>query len=339
MSNDGNDVGWVRIGGTPRDIGLALGHAGRAAVHRHLIHCDYWHQITGRAHADGVARMTAQTRARFPAIWAEIEGLADGLDLPVREVMAWNCRGDLLASVPDGCTTVLIPGPVPVLAHNEDGLPFFRGASFIADVAPIDGPALKAFCYPGSIPGHTFAFNDAGLVQTVNNMRLTGVKADIPRMVLGRAIITARSLDQATGILQAGANSGGFHFALAHTADRRILSVEYGAGEVSVRVIDTPSVHANHALHHQHGIAHQIITRSSADRQSRGQSLLAAGQEPLAILRDVGGPGLPIRRDQPDDPDDENTLATAVLRVTDVGIDWRIHDRRSGNPAYSHAAA
>lgn len=334
MSNEPRDLGWVTAGGSPHDIGRRLGRAGRAAVHRHLLGAPIWQRVTDPAHGPRLARMTASVRARFPAIWAEIEGLAEGLGLPVAQVMAWNCRGDLLASVPDGCTTVMLPGETPVLAHNEDGLPFFRGASFIADVTPDGAPGFRAFCYPGSIPGHTFAFTDAGLAQTVNNLRFTGVEADMPRMVLGRAVLAARDIGTALGVLGAHPNSGGFHFALSHVADRRILSVEFGAGEVSVREVTAPALHANHALHHAYGLAHQIVTRSSGDRQVRGDTLIAAGtSDPLAILRDTGGPGLPIRRDAADDPDDENTLATALFRVTEDGIEWSIHDRKAGAPS------
>ncbi|MDQ7774684.1 MAG: C45 family peptidase [Paracoccus aminovorans] len=336
MSND-RTLGWQRVAGGPRDLGLALGLAGRAAVHRHLTGHPLWAEVTAPRHAGRVARMAEATRARFPAIWAEIEGLAQGLDLPVAAAFAWNCRGDLLASTPDGCTTVMVPGETPVLAHNEDGLPFFRGACFIAEAAPQDGPGFHGFCYPGSIPGHTFGFNAAGLVQTVNNLRLTGVEAQIPRMVLGRAVLGCATLDQALAVL-ADAGSGGFHFALSHTGDRRILSVEFGGGQRSMREIAVESVHANHALHLPRGLAGQIVTQSSADRQARGDLLAAAGTAPLAILRDAAPQGLPIRRDAADDPDEENTLGTAVFTLSPGRLDWAIHDRAEGAPAYSGRA-
>ncbi|MFZ1470799.1 MAG: C45 family peptidase, partial [Paracoccaceae bacterium] len=234
MLSEVRDLGWVAIQGGPRAIGLALGAAGRAAVHGQLLPSAIWHLVNDPRHADRLARMAATVQTRHPAIWAEIEGLAEGLALPVAQVFAWNCRGDLLASAPDGCTTVMLPGDAPVLAHNEDGLPFFRGAAVVADAAPDQAPGFRAFCYPGSIPGHTFAFTDAGLVQTVNNMRLTGVEPEIPRMVLGRAVLGAPCLNAALTVLKEAPPSGGFHFALTHVKDRRILSVEFGGGEVSV---------------------------------------------------------------------------------------------------------
>lgn len=338
MSDDAaKGLGWLGVSGSPREIGLALGQAGRAAVARDLVGHSLWRVLTGPDQAGRVARMAEATRTRFPAIWAEIEGLAEGLALPLDHVFAWNCRGDLLASSPDGCTTVMLPGDSPLLAHNEDGLPFFRSDCFIAEARPEGQPGFHAFCYPGSVPGHTFAFTGAGLVQTVNNIRLTGVDPEIPRMVLGRAVLTAPTLDTALDILR-DAPSGGFHFSLMHKADRRILSVEFGGGESSVREVRAPSVHANHALHLPRGLAGQIVTESSRDRQDWGNRMLAQGRDPLEILRDTGCPGLPIRRDATDDPDEENTLGTAVLRLTDAGLEWSIHDRTEGAARYTGTA-
>lgn len=335
MSNE-RSLGWVRAGGTPREIGRALGLAGREAVHRHLLPSAPWAEITAPRHVDRVDRLVEATRALFPSVLAEIEGLAEGLGLPFAQMMAWNARGDLRASVPDGCTTVMLPGDVPVIAHNEDGLPFFRGSSFIAEVAPEGAPGFRSFCYPGSIPGHTLAWTDAGLVQTVNNIRLTGIAPEVPRMAIGRTLLARETLDAAESFMRDVPASGGFHFALTHRRDRRILSVEFGGGETSVVEVTAPALHANHALRHAGA---QIVTQSSGDRQARGDALVAEGREPLAILRDTCGPGLPIRRDAPDDPDHENTLATALFTVEDRGIEWRIHDDAHGPAAYAGTTA
>ncbi|MDN3714169.1 hypothetical protein QWZ10_24530 [Paracoccus cavernae] len=74
-----HELGWRKIAGsTPRETGRALGAAGRDAVHKHLPSSEYFQLITGEAHAEAVARMAEQTRLRFPKIWEEIEGLAEG---------------------------------------------------------------------------------------------------------------------------------------------------------------------------------------------------------------------------------------------------------------------
>lgn len=328
-------IGWQRASGDPRTLGRALGRAGRRAVHERLLATPLWKRLNEPAHRPALARMAASTQRHFPRVWAELEGLAEGLGLPVEPVFAWNCRGDLLASVPDGCTTLVMPGAAPTIAHNEDGLPCLAGHCFMLEAEPDHGLGFTAFCYPGSLPGHTLAFNSAGLVQAVNNLRLTGLAPDIPRMVLGRAVLDRVDVESVLSLLCRHPGSGGFHFTLADAAGGPAVSVEFGGGEVSVQEILVPWVHANHALHHARGMAHQIVTDSSRDRQRRGSKLAVEACDPLTVLHDRGGSGLPILRQDPDDPDQENTLATAVMQTGADGVTWRLHDRPGAAPLYA----
>ena len=307
---DTPELRLVTAQGSPYQVGHALGLAGRAAAHSVLLHASYWAAVTAPEHAATVTRLDHALQTRFPAIRAELIGLADGLNLPFFQVLAWNCRGDLLSNTGDGCTSIQIPETPILLAHNEDGLPEFRGSAFLAQVQPDGAPGFTAFCYPGSLPGHTFAATRAGLVQTVNNLRLTGVASEIPRMVLGRAVLGCSTLDAALAVLQDDPRCGGFHMSLAQCGDARVMSVEYGAGRASLRQITQPACHANHALHLD---MPQVITDSSHQRQTKCTKRL--GRDPRAILRDAQGPGLPIFRTAPDDPDDENTLSTAIFQI------------------------
>lgn len=331
-----SELGRVTARGTPRQIGRTLGEAGRAAVREVLLQTRYWQAVTDPAHAGAVRAMADTMQVRFPTVWEELQGLAEGLDLPLAQVVAWNCRGDLMSNLPDGCTTVQIPGPTPVIGHNEDGLPGFRGHAVVAGVTPDDGPAFVSFCYPGSLPGHTFATNAAGLVQAVNNLRLRNVAAQVPRMGLGRAALACEALDDALALLKDHNASGGFHMTLAQTGDARVMSVEFGGGACSARQIEAPAVHANHALRMGDAAAGQTITASSRDRQARGAQMLADGvTNPLCILRDTDGPGLPVHRCRADDPDNENTLATAIFRVGPSAVEWSIHDQISDLPVFT----
>nr|WP_265336209.1 C45 family peptidase [Mesorhizobium sp. B2-1-8] len=127
---------------------------------------------------------------QFPRYWAELQGLASGLELRFDDVFLWNCRGDIWAMAPDGCTTVQLPGSPHVIGHNEDGDPDFAGPCALAHVASEGGNAFTAFVYPGSLPGHTFAVTSRGLVQTVNNIRPLAGGAGTPRMVLAELYST-----------------------------------------------------------------------------------------------------------------------------------------------------
>ncbi|ATX67226.1 C45 family autoproteolytic acyltransferase/hydolase [Roseinatronobacter bogoriensis] len=329
------ELGWVRAAGSPYEIGFALGRAGRGAVQQRLRPLEYWRAVTDERHQPLVTRLAGRTQALFPEIYAELEGLADGLDLPFMQVMAWNCRGDLMSNVPDGCTTVQLPGPTAVLAHNEDGLPELHGSCFIAEVTGQTGAGFVACCYPGSLPGHTFAVSNAGLAQAVNNLRLRNVQPELPRMVLGRAVLECKTITEALALLARENACGGFHFTLAQAGEGALHSVEFGGGACSHKLIEGASGHANHALHHN-AAPQQTITHSSRDRQIRVQSLLDAGvSDALRILRDTGGAGLPIHRTCSDDPDQENTLASAIISVNNYGVSWEFYDQSSSEPVYT----
>ncbi|PAU73539.1 C45 family autoproteolytic acyltransferase/hydolase [Vreelandella alkaliphila] len=335
MSKQTSSIGWQIINGQPRDIGVALGRAGRDAVHRFLLPSAIWAEINDPIHRNAVATMAANTQRDFPQVWEELEGLAEGLNLPIEAVFAWNCRGDLLAHAPDGCTTLVLPGETPLVAHNEDGLPFFRGHCFMAEVTSAMGEGFTAFCYPGSIPGHTLAFTRQGWVQAVNNLRLLNVTPRVPRMVLGRAALSQPNMAGVVALLQRYNECGGFHFSLAECGQREVMSIEFGGGETAQLALNAPSVHANHALYHPSGLASQWMTDSSRDRQQRGDQLLAEGETaPLAILHDQQASGLPILRLSADDPDHENTLVTAVMRLEVDGVAWQLYDRPGAPPAY-----
>jgi len=331
-----SELGRITARGNPRQIGRTLGEAGRAAVREVLLQSDYWQAVTDPAHAGAVRVMASNLHARFPAVWEELQGLAEGLELPLEQAVAWNCRGDLMSNLPEGCTTVQIPGATPVIGHNEDGLPGFRGHAVLAQVTPDDGPAFISFCYPGSIPGHTFATNAVGLVLAVNNLRLRNVSAQLPRMGLGRAVLACESLDDALALLEDHNASGGFHMTLAQAGDARIMSVEFGGGAFSARQIKEPMVHANHSLHIGDAASDQTITASSHDRQARGTQLIGEGIiDPIRILRDTSGSGLPIHRSRSCDPDNENTLATALFHVGTSAVEWSIYDQNSDRPVFT----
>ncbi|MBS0445954.1 MAG: peptidase C45 [Proteobacteria bacterium] len=331
----------IDIAGTPHEAGRALGRFGAAAVHEHLLHTRAWATVMAWRGSTAAAAMAALVRERFPGIWSELQGLAEGLHLPIEDVFLWNCRGDLWAMAPDGCTTVQLPGRARRrMVHNEDGDPGFAGRCALAACGIEGGPRFVSFVYPGSLPGHTFAVTDGGLAMAVNNLRVLHVAAGVPRMVLTRAVLAATTLDAAVSLLREQPRAGGFHLTLGHRDSADLLSIEFSALACSVRTVTAPSLHANHAIHPPTRDLPQRITGSSGHRQVRGDALLDEARaqgvpvDPLAILADTGNAQFPILRLDPADGDDENTLATADIVIEASHIDWRVHEHPRGPARY-----
>jgi hypothetical protein len=324
-------LGFIDISGSPREAGEALGRFGKHAVHAHLLNSEAWRTVVQWRGTETARTMMTLVRERFISVWEELLGMAAGLELPFEDVFLWNARGDVWAMSPDGCTTVQLPGAeVRHIAHNEDGDPGFAGHCAIAQFA-----GFASFVYPGSLAGHTFAVTNAGLAMTVNNLRQRQVVAGVPRMVLTRAMLDTATLDEALAIVQDHPRAGGFHLTLAHRANTALLSVEFSAHACSVLEIGAPSLHANHAIHPPMRDFAQVITASSLHRQQRGDALLAhRAPEALALLADRHDSALPIHRTDPHDPDGENTLATADIRVYASRIEWAVHEHPGHAPRY-----
>lgn len=323
----------LHLEGSAYQIGHALGVFGREALLKHVCPLPLWQQLAARVQSPAALHMRRLVQQRFARYWEEIEGLAAGLQLPVDEVFLWNCRGDFVSTQSvDGCTTVL--GPTrdgQLIAHNEDGLPTLRGHCAILSAKPDSGLAFTSFVYPGSIPGHTFAVNEKGLVATVNNIRPAQIPLGVPRQILARATLDAHSIDEAIQVVAQAERAGAFHHSFGQRGSTRLVSVEATSAGVSVKEVGTPMAHSNHLISPSLSQVAQRITASSGSRQacvdqrlSQASATLDA-QGALAILRDTSGGELPVYRCAADDPDHENTLASALFCIGASTVEWRVY--------------
>ena len=283
--------------------------------------------------------LEAAARAVRPRYVREIEGIADGAGIDFETVFLWNCRGDLpgegsRAHPPDaaGCTTVMIPLPEAcsgIIAHNEDDAPELHGHCRIVDVQPDDAPGFVSFYSPGLLPGHAFAVNRAGLVQTIDNVRPADRTVGVPRHLVCRAVLDCNGLDDALACIGGTDRASGFHHGLGQAGDRRLLSVEAPASGCVVVEVRTPRAHANHLLDGRFVHLPQVVDPSSRSRQTRAETLIEGGAvdggDPLCVLGDVGA-RLPIHRREKDAGDPGFTLATAVFRISGTGVAYEVFD-------------
>jgi hypothetical protein len=328
-----------RVTGQPDDIGYRLGELARPVMAAYMQQSAAWKQVSRWRGHPFVEALRRAAEAYFPALAAELDGMAAGLAWPVEDVFLWNCRGELIHNAPDGCTTLAAAsGNARFIAHNEDGDTYLRERCFLVDVQPAGKPGFMSFYYPGSLPGHTFAASRAGLVQAINNLRIRVPAVGVPRMILARAVLDTHSLDEAVALLRDMPRASGFHHTLGCVGDSRLVSVEATARRCSV-VADTSRFgHANHMIHDGCDGEGQIITESSRDRQARVNALISTLGAPvtddalLRVLSDQEPSGLPIYREDPHDPDDENTLATALFRIEADGVAMQVY--RQGQRAF-----
>ena len=334
-------LGSLAASGDAYVVGRALGAASANAL-REVVPALDWFQSLRRewSGTDRVRSLEAAARTVWPRYVREIEGIADGAGIAFETAFLWNCRGDLPQGGGSegrrretaGCTTLMIPprdSRPGIIAHNEDDAPELHGHCAIVDVRPDDAPGFLSFYSPGLLPGHAFAVNRRGLVQTVDDVRPDDWTVGVPRHLVCRAVLDCARLDDAVARIRDTARASGFHHTLGCAGDRRLLSVEAPASGCAVVEADRPRVHANHLLDERFAHLPQGVDPSSGSRQIRAQALVEGGAvddgDPLRVLADVGAP-LPIHRRESDVDDSGFTLATAVFRITGRHTDYEIFD-------------
>ena len=304
----------VEIAGTPFEMGHALGRHARRAIHAQVRRLPEFRALTPWLEEPYLAELEATARRLAPSYVAEIEGLAVGAEWAFAEALLWNLKGDLRAAGEPpghGCTTLLArEGDAGRIVHNEDGAPAHRDDGFMVRARPADGLAFTSFAYPGLICGNSFAVNERGLVQTLNNIRAHDGRVGLPRQLVARAVLDCATLDAALALLASRPRASGYHHGLAQAGDARVLAVEAPASGVAVTTVDDRAAHANHLIAPAFVDLAQAVTASSARRQEAAErGFVAARADALDVLLDPAIHGRAVGAD------DSWTLATARFRV------------------------
>lgn len=318
----------IHLPGDPYGAGRAIGERSRDAVQSVVLRSEMWKTLEKWLGSDRLCAMKSAAASAFPQYMEEIRGIADGCAISPDAAFCWNARGDLLPISDRGCSSVYAPiSDGFCIGHNEDGSPDLKEYCFFSRAdAGSNRPGYVSFTYPGTLNGNTFALTTNGLVQTVNNIRITEPGLGVPRHFLARAVLDAPDLTAVRNIFHRYPKAGGFHHLIGQMADAVMLSIEVSGKGAGILELHGLYVHTNHLIHEGMKEEKQRITDSSRARQERmealrhGIALSASGEEILRILGDRAHPVLPIYRADPDDPDRENTFATALFKADSKGI-------------------
>ncbi len=339
----------IEVAGDAYQVGRELGEAAARTIRETVVHVERYQALKRDwSGSDRLMALLGAARQAYPEFLREIEGIADGAGADFDDIFLWNCRGDFPGggdqSYTDaaGCTTVMIParGEQPaVIAHNEDDQAELDGQCFLVRVRPSHGIAFTSFYSPGLLPGHTFAVNDAGLVQTINDIRPYDQAAGIPRHIIARAVLASADLDGALAVLSRRDRASGFHHNLGQAGHEQLLSVEAPASMCVAHHVVFAAVHTNHLVFPECADIGQEVADSSASRQRRAEALISDGaledRDTSVILGDYADADLPICRKRRGGTDPGYTLATAVFEVARDRVDWRVHSHPCEAPEFS----
>ena len=280
----------LRVAGSHREVGRAVGAATTRVV-RDAAAFDAA-LPPGRSRDDQLALATRYrdaTRAATPWLVEEIDGAAEGAGVDPLALFAasieeiWTVRPSQVGTtepVPGRCSDLVIGPPFTAdghlwVAHTND-LGEDSEARLVAVEWRVSGePVVFSI---GIGPWISVGWNDAGLSLTGNELTPNDERVGVPRLLMVREQLTARTLDEAVAAALRPDRASSYNTVFAHR-DGRVANVEGSGGDAVVRMIGPGETlaHTNHyvepAMLRYEGDA--AYARRSATRYGRACALLA----------------------------------------------------------------
>lgn len=355
----------VRLAGSHREVGRQLGAATAAEVRRAVA---FDAELpAGRTRDDQLALARGYRAATLAATsWLveEIEGAAEGAGVDPLALFAasieeiWAVRPSQPGAsggaapgaprpIPGRCSDIVAGPPLTadghlLVAHTNDLAPESEPTIVAAEWRVSGEPVVFSL---GSGPWISVGWNDAGLSLTGNELTPNDERIGVPRLLMVREQLTARTLDEAAAMALRPDRASSYNTLLAHR-DGGVLNIEGSATDAVVR---RPGPVGGLA-HTNHYVEPEMLcyegdpeyARRSAVRYGRACALLSAaapGSVTPALLRawladHVGAPDSICRHPAPDTGGSTSkTVFWVIADVTTGEIGYGLGNPCSGEPA------
>ena len=338
QENKNNFLKKIEIHGPHRQMGQQMGEACIDEV-RHSI--ENAHVLLDTAHNSlqlswSAARIQARkyipfAEERYPQYIEELHGIAEGAGVAFDDVCVVNVMEAVTVDALHltKCTSLAVNqertqnGHV-LLAHNEDWVPEDEGDVFLIEARPDDEPPFMAMTYGCLLPN--IGFNAYGIGQCIDSVYPNDCRIGVPRLIYSRAVLAARSLDEAIRVMLVPQRAAGYNHLLAHESGE-LYNVEVSAHQFGLLSSDDGSIaHTNHYVDvEMRRVEHEpdelISTRVRYFRAVRllRQTQLHTLESLTQILKDhVNYPDSICNHATIGDPlDREKTVCSLVMDLTD----------------------
>lgn len=288
------DVPFLKVAGPPFERGAEHGSAAKRLIEHNIdLYLAAFRHHAGLGHADVLeaARPFIPIIERFDEeLLREMQGIAEGAGRRLEEIVALNCRNELIFSTADasGCTSFAIEPDVSVskkviVGQNWDWKSRVADTRLLLQIVQPGRPTVVTLTEAGIVG--KFGFNSAGLALFVNFMSADARGHGVPLNVMRRGILNAPRMSDAVGLVLKSPRSIAGNYLLAH-GDGEMVDLEVSPASVDlVWPKDGILTHANHFV--THPIAVKDVGRAVfpdtvfRDRQLR--RLLEASSRPITI--------------------------------------------------------
>jgi len=260
MNLNNRSLPIIHVYGSHRQMGRQIGEACREQVEhgienaRKLLEAAHEQlQLTWEGAQIQARKYVPFAEERYPQYVDELKGIAEGANVPFDDVCAVNgmeaVSSDALHLTK--CTSIAVNqtrtanGHV-LVAHNEDWLPEDEPEVFMIHARPEHEPPYLAMTYSGLLPN--IGFNAFGIAQCCDSVYPTDCRIGIPRVVVSRAVLAARTPSEAIRSMLVSHRAAGYNHLLVHESGE-LYNIEVSARRFAMLYGEEGYVvHTNHYL-------------------------------------------------------------------------------------------
>jgi isopenicillin-N N-acyltransferase-like protein len=228
----------IRVSGNHREMGRQMGAQAAAQVKhsiedaRNLLASTYDSlQLTWAGAEIQARKYLPFAQERYPKIVEELQGIAEGADVPFDDLAVLNAMEAVTMDALHltKCTSLGVNeqrtanGHI-LIGHNEDWVPEDEPDMFIIHATPDDEPTFLAMTYGGLLPN--IGFNSAGIAQCCDSVYPSDCRIGIPRVILSRAVLAAKTPAEAIRHMLAPLRAAGYNHLLEQTGQHTTQTMQ-----------------------------------------------------------------------------------------------------------------
>ncbi|MBN2156717.1 MAG: hypothetical protein JW776_11810 [Candidatus Lokiarchaeota archaeon] len=281
------------VKGSGYDLGFQIGQLAKHHIQKTLIPENKW--FMERKNLDDsdptfLNSTLALTKKYLPKYVEEMKGLADGAEVPFRDIWVIN-SADRETYDLETCSDIIIKSSNGIIhGHNEDFNNKNSDFSYFLHIISENGTEIFSHTYPGALSGTSFAVNSHGLSITQNTLPNPNQNMGISRKVIDRWLLEAESIDDAINRINITPRSGVFSYNICSLMEHRAINVETTEFESFLTEIYKNYFHTNHYLHPSNRHIPIHPTSTTKTRFSRLEELVplanATLEDVLVVLSD-----------------------------------------------------
>lgn len=300
---------YLEVAGTNHEVGLAIGEMFRGKIQEVI--SDRKHYI--RKYQERLSQtedFVKETKKAFPQLVSEMEGMAEGADVPFLDLFFHNTPEVYdrtsewdreQAQIEDHCTIAVSTNEHgPIIGHNEDWDIESLDELYVLK-ATINDTTYLGLQYATFLIGCSATLTSNGLVQCINELHQES-HIGVGKYFVARAVLDCKTLDEAETLIRQTRRSSGYNHVLVQ--NNTLMDIEIAGADIDVeRRPAGPYVHTNHFISErmkQYEKDEASHHKNSYDRLTRAKELIKNPMTPaemMSLLSDTKNSMYPICRE------------------------------------------